>query len=128
MTSWHAVELGHARDDGFGDEQVPPQEPHGVLHAPLLIARVWVAVPALAAVVRSELGEQLRFGDDAADHPACLGGIVEHHGAGRATDPLEDLAEAAAEALRAFASHRDTEPRVGMREGHDQELHDYCIY
>ena len=57
------VELGERAERRHGDEEVAPEEPHGVLDGALLVSRIGVAVPALEAVVGSELREQPRFRD-----------------------------------------------------------------
>ena len=116
------VELGERGRLGHRDQQVPPQEAHGVLDGPLLVARVRVAVPARAAVVRAEPREEVRLRDDPAEPSARLGGVVEHERRRGAADLLEDLAEPVAQALGALGHPRDAEPRVGVGEREDQQL------
>lgn len=116
------VELVQRVRHGDRDEEVAAQEAHGVLHRPLLVPGVGVAVAALAAVVRPELGEEPRLRDLAERHPAGLGGVVEHEQARRAPDPLEDRPQAPAEDLGPLARQGDAEAGVGVRQRHHQEL------
>lgn len=92
------VELGERAERRHGDEEVAPEEPHGVLDGALLVSRIGVAVPALEAVVGPELREQPRFRDLAAYHPARLGGVVEHHRSRGAAPAAEDLEQPGAQA------------------------------
>ena len=100
----------------------PLQEADGVLDRALLVARVGVAVAALEAVVAPELGEQRRLGDGAADHPAGLGGVVEHHGPGRAAPAPEYRGEARAQALGALRAKGVALAVVGVRQRRRQHL------
>ena len=117
----HRVQLGEGADPGHRHEQVPPQEPHGVLHGALLVARAGVAVAAPHAVVGAEQREQVRLGDLPANPAAGLGGVVEDELAGRAPDPPEDASQPRAHALRALGHAGDgvARVRVGQRD-HEQ--------
>lgn len=116
------VELGERAERRHGDEEVAPEEPHGVLDGALLVSRIGVAVPALEAVVGSELREQPRFRDLAAYHPARLGGVVEHHRRRGAAPAAEDLEQPGAQALRPLRHEGDALPVVRVRKRRDQQL------
>ena len=116
------VELGERAERRHGDEEVAPEEPHGVLDGALLVSRIGVAVPALEAVVGSELREQPRFRDLAAHHPARLGGVIEHHRRRGAAPAAEDLEQPGAQALRPLRHEGDALPVVRVRKRRDQQL------
>lgn len=118
----YRVELVQGADGGLRHQEVAPQEPHGVLRRPLLVARVGVAVAARATVVGPEPGEQGRFGDLAAHHAPRLGGVVQHEQRGRAPDLLEGPAQPVAEALGALGEHGDAVAGVRMGQRAHQQL------
>ena len=115
------VELGERAERRHGDEEVAPEEPHGVLDGTLPVSRIGVAVPALEAVVGSELREQPRFRDLAAHHPARLGGVVEHHRRRGAAPAAEDLEQPGAQAPRPLRHEGDALPAVRVRKRRDQQ-------
>jgi hypothetical protein len=115
------VELVDRGGLGHGDEQVPAEEPHGVLDGALLVAGVRVAEADLAAVVGPEVREQLGLGDDAAEHAPGLRGVVEHEDARGPPGPLEDEAQAPAEALGPLELHCHAEAGVRVGQRHDEE-------
>ena len=116
------VELGECAERRHGDEEVAPEEPHGVLDGALLVSQIGVAVSALEAVVGSELREQPRFRDLTARHPARLGGVVERHRRRGAAPAAEDLGQPGAQALRPLRHEGDALPVVRVREHRDQQL------
>lgn len=117
-----AVELLHRPEGRDRNQEVAPQEPHGVLDGALLVAGVGVAVPGLEAVAGPELREQPRLGDLAADHPARLGGVVEDHHPGGAPPALEYLGQPRAHALRRLRARRDALAVVRARQRRRQQL------
>ena len=117
-----AVELLHRPEGRDRNQEVAPQEPHGVLDGALLVAGVGVAVPGLEAVVGPELRERPRLGDLAADHPARLGGVVEDHHPGGAPPALEYLGQPRAHALRRLRARRDALAVVRARQRRRQQL------
>ena len=116
------VQLVEGADPGHRHEEVPPQEPHGVLHGALLVARVGVAVAASHAVVGAEQREEVRLGDLPANAPASLRGVVEHELARRAPDPPEDAGQARAHAFGALRHAGDGVARVRVGQGERQQL------
>lgn len=116
------VELGERAERRHGDEEVAPEEPHGVLDGALLVSRIGAAVPALEAAAGPELREQPRFRDLAAHHPARLCGVVEHHRRRGAAPAAEDLEQPGAQALRPLRHEGDALPVVRVRERRDQRL------
>lgn len=117
------VELLERRDGRLRDEQVAPQEAHGVLHGALLVARIGVAVAARASVMRPEQREQGRLRHLAAHHAPRLGGVVQHEQRRSAPDPLEHRAQPCAQALGPLREHRDAVPGVRVRQRHHEQLH-----
>ena len=115
------VELEERAERRHGDEEVAPEEPHGVLDGTLPVSRIGVAVPTLEAVVGSELREQPRFRDLAAHHPARLGGVVEHHRRRGAAPAAEDLEQPGAQAPRPLRHEDDALPAVRVRKRRDQQ-------
>lgn len=116
------VQLADRADPGDGHEQVPPDEAHGVLDRPPLVARVRIAVATAHAVVGAEQREQLRLRHLAAHAAARLGGVVEDELARGAPDPSEDLGQARAHALGALGHAGDGVARVGVRKAYDEQL------
>lgn len=116
------VELGERAERRHGDEEVAPEEPHGVLDGALLVSRIGVAIPALEAAAGPELREQPRFRDLAAHHPARLRGVVEHHRRRGAAPAAEDLEQPGAQALRPLRHEGDALPVVRVRERRDRRL------
>ena len=116
------VQLGERPDPGHRHEEVAPQVADRVLHRPLLVARVWVAVPRLDAVVPPEQGEQLGLRHLAADHPARLGRVVQDQHPRGAAPAREDRREPRAQALRPLRPQGDALPVVGVGKRRHQQL------
>ena len=73
-------------------------------------------------VVRGEPAEERRGPGLGADPAADLGGVVEDGPQRHAPEDLEDVAEPLANALRGLSPEDLSEPHVGVRESHHEEV------
>lgn len=73
--------------------------------------------------MRRERLERLRYPDPAAHAAPDARGVVEHDARGRASDELEHVAQALADAFGVLAAEQLREPHVGEREAHHQVEH-----